>query len=319
MKRSFWRNKRVLVTGYEGFLGSHLVKILVESGAAVTGLDIKTGRRETILTSGIKKKIRVIKGSVENYALLSRLINRNRIEYVFHLAATSLVGRAHKFPLKAFSTNIKGTWNILEACRNSRVIKGVIIASSDKAYGIHNKLPYRENAALSGSHPYDVSKSCADLLAYTYFNTYGLPVCVTRCGNIYGPGDFNFSRIIPDAARCALTGETLNIRSSGKFTRDYIYVDDIVTGYLTLGEKLLKLGLSGEAFNFSEEKPVDVLTLVKKIFRVAGAKVKYKILNSAKYEIPHQYLSSLKARKVLGWKPRIKLQDGLKATLRWYK
>jgi CDP-glucose 4,6-dehydratase len=208
---------------------------------------------------------------------------------------------------------------VLESCRNSKGIKGVIIASSDKAYGIHNKLPYREDAALCGSHPYDASKSCADLLAYTYFNTYGLPVCVTRCGNIYGAGDFNFSRIIPDAARCAVTGETLNIRSNGKFTRDYIYVDDIVTGYLMLAEKLVKLSLAGEAFNFSEEKPVNVLSLAKKIFRVAGAKERYKILNSARFEIPHQYLSSVKARRVLGWKPRIRLESGLKKTVNWYR
>jgi len=319
MKRSFWKNRRVLVTGYEGFLGSHLVKSLVESGAIVTGLDIKIGRKETILTPETIKKVRVIKGSVENYALLLKLIKRNKIEYVFHLAATSLVGRAHQLPLKAFSTNIKGTWNVLESCRNSKGIKGVIIASSDKAYGIHNKLPYREDAALCGSHPYDASKSCADLLAYTYFNTYGLPVCVTRCGNIYGAGDFNFSRIIPDAARCAVTGETLNIRSNGKFTRDYIYVDDIVTGYLMLAEKLVKLSLAGEAFNFSEEKPVNVLSLAKKIFRVAGAKERYKILNSARFEIPHQYLSSVKARRVLGWKPRIRLESGLKKTVNWYR
>lgn len=319
MRNNFWKNKRVLVTGYEGFLGSHLITELIDCGALVTGLDIKTYRKETILTGAILKRIKIVRGGVENYRLLLKILKQNKIEYIFHLAATSIVGEALKEPLKAFSTNIEGTWNVLEACKHTKGIKGVIIASSDKAYGIHNKLPYKEDASLCGSHPYDVSKSCADLLAYTYYRTYGLPVCVTRCGNIYGPGDFNFSRIFPDLLHCALTGKTLCIRSNGKFTRDFVYVSDIVNGYLLLAEKLNKLKLAGEAFNFSDENPIAVLSLVKKIYKTVGVKENYKILNQAKYEIPHQYLASAKARKILAWKPKVSFRDGLNKTIIWYR
>lgn len=319
MKNCFWKNKRVLVTGYEGFLGSHLVSKLLAEGALVTGLDIRTHRQETILTGDVLKRAKIIKGSVENYRLFLRTLRQGKIEYIFHLAATSIVGEALAGPLKAFATNIEGTWNVLEACRNTDGIKGVIIASSDKAYGIHNKLPYREDASLCGSHPYDVSKSCADLLAYTYYRTYNLPVCITRCGNIYGPGDFNFSRIIPDTVRCALNGKVLYIRSNGKFTRDYVYVSDIVDGYITLAEKLNKLKLAGEAFNFSDESPITVISLVRKIYKAAGARENYKILDQAKHEIPHQYLASSKARKILCWKPRVSLAQGLNMTIAWYR
>jgi len=319
MKNSFWKNKRVLITGYEGFLGSHLVTKLVAEGASVIGLDIKTHRQETILTGNVLRLVKIIKGAVQDYRLLLKILKQGKIEYIFHLAATSIVGEALAGPLEAFSTNIEGTWNVLEAARNSQGIRGVIIASSDKAYGIHNKLPYREDASLCGSHPYDVSKSCADLLAYTYYRTYNLPVCITRCGNIYGPGDFNFSRIIPDAARCALTGKTLYIRSNGKFTRDYVYVSDIVDGYLILAEKLNRPKLAGEAFNFSDENPITVINLVKKIYEAAGARENYKILNQAKYEIPHQYLASRKARKVLCWRPQVSLAQGLNMTIAWYR
>lgn len=319
MNKGFWKNKRVLVTGYEGFLGSNLVAKLVSCGAAVIGLDINTHRKETILTCDILRKIKIIKGSVENYPLLLKILKQDKIEYVFHLAATSIVGQAHEQPVRAFSTNIKGTWNVLEACRNTQGIKAIIIASSDKAYGIHNKLPYRENASLNGCHPYDASKSCADLLAYAYYRTYNLPVCITRCGNIYGPGDFNFSRIFPDTLRCALSGRTLYIRSNGKFTRDYVYVDDIVNGYVVLAEKLNKLKLFGEAFNFSDESPISVIKLVKKIYKAIGVKENYKILNQAKYEIPHQYLASAKARKILKWKPKVCLEHGLDMTIAWHK
>lgn len=317
MKSHFWKNKNILITGYEGFLGSHLTRALLESKANIFGLDILTRRRKTILVEDFDK-INIVKGSVANYDLVSKIITQNKIEFIFHLAATSLVGQALTNPLKTFSTNIKGTWNILEVSRHSKFIKAVIIASSDKAYGIKNKLPYREDSSLSGCHPYDVSKSCADLLAYTYFHTYGLPVCVTRCGNIFGPGDFNFSRITPDAIRCALTGKTLVIRSNGKFTRDYIYVEDIVNGYLLLAQNLKKLNLRGEAFNFSYGNPTAVIALVKIIYKLIGKKENYKILNQAKFEIKHQYLASRKARRILGWKPKFTLEDGLKKTINWY-
>ncbi len=319
MQNKFWRGKRVLITGYEGFLGSHLTRALLKNRAKVCGLDIKTHRQDTVLSNNELDSMKVIKGSVKNLSLLGDVIKREKIEFVFHLAATSLVGEALQKPLEAFSTNIEGTWNILEACRHAKSLEGIIVASSDKAYGCHDKLPYLENYPLAGAHPYDVSKSCADLLAHTYFKTYNLPVCITRCGNIYGPGDFNFSRIVPDTVGSIVKNKTLLIRSDGKFTRDYIFIEDIITAYMLLAQKMAKLNLQGEAFNFSDEDPVSVLELVKKIYRLAGKKEDFKILNRAKFEIKHQYLSSGKARRLLGWEPKFRLEAGLSSTICWYR
>lgn len=319
MDAKFWKKKNVLVTGYEGFLGSHLTKALLDLEARICGLDILIRRKRTILSKKDLDKINIIKGSVENFLLLSKIVKKNKIEIIFHLAAKSLVGQGLQKPIRTLSTNIMGTWNILEASRNNNSVKAIIVASSDKAYGSHKKLPYKEDAPLKGLHPYDVSKSCQDLLAYAYFHTYGLPVSITRCGNIFGPGDFNFSRIIPDTIRCALTGKTLLIRSNGKFIRDYIYVDDIVNGYLLLAQNLKKLNLTGEAFNFSDENPTSVIGLVKRIYKLVGKKENYKILNQAKFEIKYQYLSSSKARKILNWRPEVTLDYGLKMTIAWYR
>lgn len=318
MEKDFWRGKDVLITGYEGFVGSHLTKALLEQKARVCGLDILTYRKDTILYNDFDK-LNIIKGSVENYKLVSDIIKDNKIEFIFHLAAKSLVGEALRNPRGAFSTNIRGTWNILEAARQARTVKAIIIASSDKAYGIKNKLPYRENSSLTGCHPYDVSKSCADLLAHTYFHTYGLPVCVSRCGNIFGPGDFNFSRIVPATIKSIIMNKPLIIRSDGKFTRDYIYVEDIISSYLLLAQKMNNLRIYGEAFNFSNEKPISVLKLVKTIYKLCGKQPDYKILNQAKYEIRHQYLSSKKAKIILGWQARYTLDEGLKRTIEWYR
>ncbi len=318
-KNNFWKGRRVLVTGYAGFLGSNLTKKLLSMRARVVGIDKLTLRKNTLLNSHDLKKMTVIRGNVANYRLLQQTLHEHRIEIVFHLAAEAIVGQCLKSPRRTFSSNIQGTWTVLDACRNTPSIQAVVIASSDKAYGSHNKLPYDENSALAGAHPYDVSKSCADLLAHTYFHTYGLPVCITRCGNIYGPGDFHFSRIVPDVIRSSLANKTVFIRSDGKFTRDYVYVDDIVDGYFCLAQKMGRLNLAGEAFNFSNEDPISVLKLVKLIYILSGKTPDYKILNQAKYEIHHQYLSSAKAKKILGWKPHYTLREGLKKTIAWYQ
>lgn len=319
MTNKFWKSKKVLITGYEGFVGSHLTKILLKRGAEVCGLDIITNRKKTILSDEELHKVKIIKGSVEDFSFLSKIVKENKIEFIFHLAAKSLVGYCFQKPVRAFSTNIKGTWNILEASRNNDRIKAIVIASSDKAYGSHRRLPYKENTPLSGPHPYDVSKSCADLIACMYYHTYGLPAGVTRCGNIFGPGDFNLSRIVPDTIRSIVQNKTLIIRSDGKFTRDYVYVDDIVNGYILLAEKMQRLKLSGEAFNFSNENPTSVLELVRIIYKICGKEPDYKILNEVKYEIRHQYLSSEKARSALGWGAKHNLEEGLKITINWYK
>lgn len=317
MNGNFWHKKKVLVTGHEGFLGSHLTRALLAAKAQVVGLDTVIARPKTVLTDADRKKIVGMKGSVENFSLLQRIMKEHKVECIFHLAAKALVGECTDDPRRAFSVNIEGTWNILE-CSRMHAVGPVVIASSDKAYGSHDTLPYTEDAPLIGNHPYDVSKSCADLIAYTYFHTYGVPVAVTRCGNIYGPGDYNFSRLIPDAICSALQGKPLIIRSDGTFTRDYVFVDDIVSGYMRLAENLELKSLGGEAFNFSAEAPLSVGDLVKKIYRLCKSKENCVIEGSARFEIKDQYLAAGKARRILGWKARTSLTQGLHQTIGWY-
>lgn len=319
MNRKFWENKRVLITGFEGFLGSNLTKELLKTKAKIVGLDIKTFRKETILSRDDYKRFTVYKGSVANFNLVKKILRKHSINVIFHLAAEATVGSSHSHPRKAFKSNITGTWEVLESTRNQGKIEAIVVASSDKAYGSHKKLPYREDAPLIANHPYDVSKSCADLIAQTYAYTYDLPIAVTRCGNIFGPGDFNFTRLIPDAIRSALKNRFFFIRSNGKFIRDYIYVSDIVDGYILLAEKIRKLKLKGEAFNFSDEKPKRVLEVVEKIYQLMKKEKRYKILNKAEYEIKNQYLSSKKSKRILGWKPRYSFESGLKETIKFLR
>lgn len=309
----------MLITGFEGFLGSNLTKTLLGTRAKVVGLDIRTARKDTIFSRADYGKIKSYKGSVTNFRLLREILRKHSINVIFHLAAEAIVSRSQRNPRRAFETNVAGTWEILEAARLQGGMDAVIVASSDKAYGSHKKLPYTENAPLQGRNPYDASKSCADLIAHSYAHTYGLPLAITRCGNIYGPGDFNFSRLVPDAIRCALSGKTLDIRSDGKFTRDYVYVDDIVNGYILLAEKLRKLGFSGEAFNFSDESPLTVIELLNKIRKALKGRPDYRILNKAEYEIRHQYLDSRKARRILTWEPEVKVMDGIELTVKWFR
>ncbi|MFH1062502.1 MAG: GDP-mannose 4,6-dehydratase [Candidatus Omnitrophota bacterium] len=317
MNKKFWKNKRVLITGHVGFLGSWLTNTLLNLGAEIIGVDILKTRNGSVLAAQ-SKNLKGIKADVANLKSLTKIVSNYNPQIIFHLAAEAIVYKANKDPVRAFKSNIEGTWNILEIARKRKSIKAIVMASSDKAYGSHEVLPYTEDAALKGDHPYDVSKSCADLIGYTYAHTYSVPVATTRCGNIYGPGDNNFSRIVPDAIRCALANKKLLIRSDGKFTRDYVFVDDIVNGYILVAEKLSSLKLGGEAFNFSDENPITVLKLVDKIYELAGKKPDYIIQNKAKYEIKHQYLDSQKARKVLCWKANYSLEQGLRQTIDWY-
>lgn len=313
----FWRKKRVLITGYAGFLGSWLTKKLLELDVRIAGVDVKRISSSPILKN-LKGQLKTTQADITDFKSICAIINRAKPEIIFHLAAQAIVQEAVQKPLETFKSNIGGAWNILEACRDKKFIQAIVVASSDKAYGSHKKLPYKEDMPLQGRFPYDASKSCTDLLACSYFKTYSLPVCITRCGNIFGPGDLHFSRIVPDAIKSIIENKIFIIRSDGKFTRDYIYVEDVARGYILLAQNMKRLNIYGESFNFSNENPITVIELVKKIYKIADKKPNYKILNQAKYEIRDQYLSSQKAGKVLGWKPEFTLENGLKKTIYWY-
>jgi CDP-glucose 4,6-dehydratase len=316
---SFWHNRNVFITGCTGLLGAWLTKSLVEKGANVVGLVRDKVPNSNLYRFGLQKMINTVFGNIENYNELERFINEYEVETVFHLAAQTIVGTANRNPISTFEANIRGTWNILEACRRNQKVNRIIIASSDKAYGEHQKLPYGEDYSLRGNHPYDVSKSCADLISYSYFKTYKLPVCITRCGNIYGGGDLNFNRIIPGTIQSVLNNEKPIIRSDGKFIRDYIYVVDIVEAYLFLAEKMEKIDIHGEAFNFSNEKPINVIEIVDKMLSLMNRKdLAPIILNEVSNEIKYQYLSAEKAKSLLGWVPRYTLDQGLNETINWY-
>lgn len=320
MESNVWKNRRVLVTGCTGLLGAWLTDWLVRRQADVVGLVRDGVPKSYFYRLGLDGQITIVHGALEDYALIERTLNEYRIEAIFHLAAQTQVGIANDNPLSTFSSNIQGSWNVLEAARRSGRIKAAIMASSDKAYGIQAELPYHEQAPLAGCHPYDVSKSCADLLAHTYWHTYRLPVSVTRCGNFYGPGDLNFERIVPGTIRSLLEGQPPIIRSDGSMKRDYVYIKDAVSAYALLAEKLLAGQCQGEAYNFSNEFPVTVLELAALIARLMGREdLRPVILNAAANEIPHQYLSAEKARHDLGWKPQYTLENGLLETITAYR
>lgn len=319
MVNNFWKNKNVFVTGGTGFLGNYLVKKLVNYGANVTMLVRDYIPQSNIFNGKEYKKVNAVSGALEDYLLIERILGEYEIDTVFHLAAQAIVGVANRNPLGTFTSNIEGTWNILEAARRSPLIKRVIVASSDKAYGDQEKLPYDENMPLQGKHPYDVSKSCADLIAQTYYESYKLPVCITRCGNLYGGGDLNFNRIIPQSIQSILNEEAPIIRSDGSFIRDYFYVEDAVNAYINLAEKVVDLNLGGQAFNFSNEIQLTVLELVNKILKIMSSDLKPVILNQGSNEIKHQYLSAKKARDILEWSPKYTIDEGLGKTIEWYK
>jgi CDP-glucose 4,6-dehydratase len=315
-----WRHRRVFVTGATGLLGSEMVATLVARGAEVTCLVRDWVPASRLLSSGVAAETNVVCGDLIDADLLVRAINEYEIDTVFHLGAQAIVGAASRSPVGTFDTNIRGTWNLLEACRlNATLVKRVIVASSDKAYGMADQLPYTEDTPLQGRFPYDVSKSCADLVALSYFHSYQLPVVVTRCGNLWGPGDLNYNRLIPGTIRSALLGEAPIIRSDGTYRRDYFYVKDAVEAYLTLASKMLELNLAGQAFNFGNEQPVTVLEVVRIILRVMGASTLVPtILGEATREIPDQFLDCAKARRVLNWAPRYDFESGLAETVPWY-
>jgi CDP-glucose 4,6-dehydratase len=317
----FWRARSVFVTGAAGLLGSHLCAELVNQGARVVGLVRDHVPQSNLFSSGTAAKMILVEGDLRDQALIERVLNGYEVDTVFHLAAQAIVGAANRNPVETFDSNIRGSWSVLEAARRTSSVKTVLVASSDKAYGAHDKLPYDEDMPLQGRHPYDVSKSCTDLIAQAYAHTYGLPVGITRCGNLFGGGDLNWNRLVPGTMRSALEGTAPIIRSDGKMTRDYLYVEDGVSAYLHLAEKLHgDSTLVGRAFNFGHNAPLSVLELAHKILEAAGRHdLQPLVLNEANNEIVHQYLDSTRARSELGWATKYSLEEGLSHTLDWYR
>lgn len=318
--KTFWLDRPTLVTGATGLVGTWLVRQLLDLKADVICLVRDWVPQSEIVRDHLIDRVKVVRGVVEDQALLERVMGEFEVNTVIHLAAQTIVTIANRNPISTFETNIKGTWSLLEACRHSPTVKQVVFASSDKAYGIQEQLPYTEDAPLQGRYPYDVSKSCADLIAQSYAASYGLPVAITRCGNFYGGGDLNWNRIVPGTIRSALRGQRPVIRSDGQYIRDYFYVEDGAAAYLLLAEKLAENpDLRGHAFNFSTELQITVLALVEQILKQMGSELRPDVRNEATNEIPAQYLSAAKARAMLGWQPLFTLDEALRRTIEWYR
>jgi CDP-glucose 4,6-dehydratase len=316
----FWLDRPTLVTGATGLIGSWLVGKLLDANADVVCLVRDWVPQSELIRGHLIDRAKVVRGNVTDQAELERTLGEYEIDTVIHLAAQTIVGIANRNPVSTFETNIGGTWSLLEACRRSPTVKQIVIASSDKAYGDHESLPYSEAAPLQGRHPYDVSKSCADLIAQAYAATYELPVAITRCGNFYGGGDLNWNRIVPGTIRSVLRGQRPVIRSDGQYLRDYFYAEDGAMANMVLAEGLARdPGLSGEAFNFSNENQITVLELVNKLLELMNSNLEPDIRSEATNEIRNQYLSAAKAREKLGWQPLFTLDEGLRRTIDWYK
>lgn len=316
----FWRDRPTFVTGATGLLGGWLVRQLVDLGADVVCLVRDWVPQSELVRAGLIEKVKVVRGDVRDGALLERALGEYEADTVIHLAAQTIVTIANRNPVSTFETNVGGTWALLEACRRSPSVKQIVVASSDKAYGDHEELPYDEATPLRGRHPYDASKAAADLLAQSYAASYGLPVAITRCGNFYGGGDLNWNRLVPGTIRFVLRGQRPVIRSDGGYVRDYFYAEDGAAANILLAERLGEdPGLRGQAFNFSNEIQVTVLELVDRILAMMGSDLKPDVRSEATHEIRHQYLSAAKARRTLGWKPIFTLDEGLDRTIAWYR
>ena len=317
---NFWQDRRTFVTGGTGLLGGWLVRRLLEARADVVCLIRDWVPESELVRSRLLDRVTVVRGDVCDQDTVERVLGEYEIDTVLHLAAQAIVTIANRNPVSTFETNIAGTWSLLEGCRRSPTVQQIVVASSDKAYGQSEVLPYDESTPLVGRHPYDVSKSCADLIAQSYAATYGLPVAVTRCGNFYGGGDLNWNRIVPGTIRSIVRNERPVIRSDGQFVRDYFYVEDGAAAYMLLAERLAAdRSLVGEAFNFSNERRVTVLELVNRLLQAMDSKLEPEVLNGATNEIRHQYLSAAKARERLQWAPAFTLDEGLERTVKWYR
>jgi CDP-glucose 4,6-dehydratase len=314
-----WRDRPVFVTGATGLLGRWLVRDLAQRGADVVALVRDEIARSPLTDDDLRGRVTQVRGSVEDLELVTRAVNEYEVEAVFHLAAQTVVGTALRDPVSTFASNIQGTWCVLEACRRARTVGRIVVASSDKAYGVQAELPYREEAPLLGRHPYDVSKACSDLLTQSYAEVYGLPATVTRCGNLFGGGDLNWNRIVPGTIRAALRGVPPVIRSDGTLVRDYFFVKDAVDAYVRLAEQSDRADVRGRAFNFSENRRLTVLEICRKTLEAAGRPdIEPVVKATASHEIPEQWLDSGRARRELGWVPLYGLDAGLGETVKWY-
>jgi CDP-glucose 4,6-dehydratase len=317
---NFWRDRPTFVTGATGLVGGWLVERLVATHAQVVCLMRDWVPQSELVRSRLIDRVKVVRGDVRDQALLERILGEYETDTVIHLAAQTIVGIANANPISTFETNIQGTWSLLEACRRSSKVRQIVIASSDKAYGDQDVLPYSEATPLQGQHPYDVSKSCADLIAQTYGKTYNLPVAITRCGNFYGGGDLNWNRLVPGTIRSVLRNQPPIIRSNGALVRDYFYVEDGAAAYMLLAEAMAaRSEIQGEAFNFSNETQITVLDLVARIMKLMDSPLQPVIHDTAKNEIAAQSLSAAKARKMLGWTPQFDLDSSLARTIDWYR
>jgi CDP-glucose 4,6-dehydratase len=310
-------NKNVLVTGGTGFIGSHLVEELTKLGITPIVIYRTLYPRSYFVTQKLADKVILIHQDINNFSGIFRIITKYQIDIVFHLAAQAMVATAYINPLDTLSTNIIGTANILEACRLYGHTQAIIVASSDKAYGKRTKVKYIESDPLQGDHPYEVSKSACDLVTQTYHKTYKMPISITRFGNVYGEGDMNFSRIIPGIMESLIKKQILEIRSNGKFVRDYIYVKDVVIGYLTIVQHWQKT--RGEAFNFGSRETLSVLDLIKLAENTLQIKIKYRILNQTQNEITYQSLNFSKVRRLTGWQPQYSLSQTLPQIFKWHQ
>jgi CDP-glucose 4,6-dehydratase len=320
MANNFWRDRSVLVTGASGLLGGWLTRSLLSHGASVVCLVRDWVPQCELVRKNQLEQVSVVRGDVTDRGVIERALGEYEVQTVFHLAAQTIVGIANRNPVSTFESNIQGTWNLLEGCRRSPLVSAIVVASSDKAYGTHTVLPYSEEMALQGRHPYDVSKSCADLISQAYAATFDLPVGITRCGNFYGGGDLNWNRVVPGTIRSILRGERPIIRSDGQFIRDYFYVEDGAAAYMLLAERLSgDRSLRGQAFNFSNEIQITVLQLVEKILSKMGSKLEPEVQNQASNEVRHQFLSAERARQQLNWAPSFTLDEGLERAIAWYR